>query len=331
MPPLGLPKLSCEPVGVWPFFLGTLRDYSGYGNHATSFVAPYWTQRGHTDRVICKTTTLLTAADSDSLDLVNGTIYIHGHIERQFAQQAFLRKLGTGVQYRLYSSNGANIALYDGTAASSVNVSLVGATSVAAAWNGGGLPEFFVSGSSIGSGANAVTTSGTDQVLTILGNGAVGSDTSAVFIAIYPGKLSAPEIAQLHTWSQSLITPRKQWPGGGLRYPDRGDPYTPATGDPMYLDNLQTALVTLANQTSGQLSNTGLDIASGTFALREDATGRYIYCVGAGSLRRHLLGADTYTTALLTAAGATITKDTTGFDLDFDTGDILRAVQLTAP
>ncbi len=100
----------------------------------------------------------------------------------------------------------------------------------------------------------------------------------------------------------------------------------------MFLDNIQTARVTLANETSGHMSNTTPKIVSGTFALREDATGRYYYCVGAGKLRQHLLGADGFDTKLFTeTGGATLTKDATGFDLDFGTGDIVRAVQLTAP
>ncbi len=108
---------------------------------------------------------------------------------------------------------------------------------------------------------------------------------------IYPGVLPAPEIAALHAYSQSLITPRRQWPGSGLRYPGRGDPYTPATGDPLFLDNIQTARVSVRDETDGRLSNTTYQIKSGSHRLQEDATAgeRYIECIVAGAISRRSL------------------------------------------
>jgi hypothetical protein len=246
-------------------------------------------------------------------------------------------------------------------------------------------------------------------------------------VAIFPAVLTPPEISDLHDWSQSRITPRKQWPGGGLRYPDRetnlltdgaaawtplnnaiitdqaddwirvayngtvnpegrqivvtqgqqyrltgearGDGvgglpyfieqstaifagvasqatqpidvvftatgawsrirnqsaggyaefrnlklwtrppgYTPRTGDPLYLDNIQSARVTLADETSGKLSNTPYTIESGTWKLAEDATTgeRYIECVLSGIIsRRNLEAYGTWDLDILKADAST--------------------------
>ena len=171
-----------------------------------------------------------------------------------------------------------------------------------------------------------------DDAASIIGNiwtGTAPNTDPLSLIALYPSKLPSEEIAMWHAASQSRITPRKQWPGGGLDIPT----LTGTAREPKFIDNFQTARVTLADEVgpSTQFSNTGLNITSGTFSHREDDVGRYAYCVGAGTLRRRLIGADTFTTDLfIEEGGATIAKDATGFDLVFGAGDIVRAVRLVA-
>jgi hypothetical protein len=106
------------------------------------------------------------------------------------------------------------------------------------------------------------------------------------------------------------------------------------SGEPKYLDNIQSARVTLANETSGKFSNTELDIVSGTWALKEDATTgiRYAECIVGGVLGRDLVDADTFTTQLFTQTGGVVLAKTgTGFTLTATAGDTITALQLTAP
>jgi hypothetical protein len=108
--------------------------------------------------------------------------------------------------------------------------------------------------------------------------------------------------------------------------------YTPLTSDPIYVDNIQTARVSLANETAGQLSNTGMTIVSGTWAITESASGRAITCVVAGQLRGSAQGASAATTKLFTQTGGVVlTKNAADFTLDATAGDTVTALQLTAP
>jgi hypothetical protein len=146
-------------------------------------------------------------------------------------------------------------------------------------------------------------------------------------LLIYPGVLSVDEIAATHDYLVNRITPRLQWPPGGLDY--SGPQYT---GEPTYVDNIQSARVSLANETSGQLSNTGLRIVSGTWSVDESAAGRKITCVADGKLRKPLPGADTYTTARFDKTGGVVlTKASDAIELDATAGDTISALVLTAP
>jgi hypothetical protein len=105
---------------------------------------------------------------------------------------------------------------------------------------------------------------------------------------LFPDKLTAGEWSSLHEYSQAVITPRKQWPGAGLQYPGR----PPAqAGDPLFLDNIQSARISLTSETAGTLSNTTYEIASGSFRVSEDSTGKYIECIASGILHRRNIAA----------------------------------------
>jgi hypothetical protein len=138
---------------------------------------------------------------------------------------------------------------------------------------------------------------------------------------VYPAALSGDEIADISVYCAGVITPRKQWPGGGL-----------TTGDPKYVDNIQTARVSLANETSGNLSNTEIGIVSGTWKVTESAAGRTITCVANGQLKRYLVGASGFTTQKFEQTGGVVlTKNAADFTLDATAGDTITALVLTAP
>jgi hypothetical protein len=338
-----------------------------------------------------------TGADP-SLDSTQGTIFAFGDLSNKelppgSARHAVADKRDAGGVNWLFSLSTSGLLFLTSAGEANAIADWSGA-SVAVNFSDGTKPEFFVNGASVGLGSIALATTTNDAPITI-GNGYTApSNLHSGFplsgVLYYTSVLSASEIASLHTWSQSRITPRKQWPGGGLRYPDRetnlitptpasewtpisdavladiengisvsyggsvnpyanqtglpigvqlqvtgeaaGDGtanprviasggswtgttstawqeisliwvstgnfvrlwgqmaaagtvkfrnikvwtrppgYTPRTGDPLFLDNIQSARVTLADETSGKLSNTPYTIESGTWAVKEDSS-----------------------------------------------------------
>ncbi len=282
-----LPVQRVRPVLFLPLFLGTLRDYSGYGNHGSNTGGHWGSARG-VDGFVNGEVNLNADASLNPADL---TIFGWGNIESAAQTQYFAAT--TDVLTRFYMTATALI-LTTGGGFSSINLGLTRFRSAAVTATAAlAKPSFYINGGAIGLGHAAVALAIGENPWNVAGftNNAWTNPFSGLLF--YPAILTPSEISDLHIWSQSRITPRKQWPGGGLRYPDRGDPYTPATGDPLFLDNIQTARVTLANQTSGKLSNTPYTIESGTWALNEDAaTGeRYIQCVASGLISRRNLEA----------------------------------------
>jgi hypothetical protein len=200
-----------------------------------------------------------------------------------------------GTNYELFFQSTVNLGIYDGVSTKSAAMNWMGARSLACSFENGTKSKAYKDGAFVidFSVANAITV---NDAPILIGNRhtLVASQSNPIYgVIIYPEILPPTEILELEVYRQSRITPRKQWPGGGLRYPDRGDPYTPALGDPLFLDNIQSARVTLVDETSGLLSNTSYQIASGTWALREDATTgeRYIECIVAGIISRRNLEA----------------------------------------
>jgi hypothetical protein len=312
--------VSVRPALFQPFWLGDYHDVSDNANAVTISGSPYWQTVGIADRAVCRSTSQFSVAHDSSLDLTNGSLFIHGIINKQFVNQTFLRKLGTGVRYQLYSSNGSNLVLFDGVRSSSLTVDITAHTSIGVSWVGGAAPTFYLSGSSAGAGSQIVVTVGTDQALAIL-NGSGPADIQCTFAGVWSTQLSAAEFAALDAYGNAAITPRLQWPGAGL-----------TTGVPAYQDNIQTARLSLANETSGQLSNTGMGINTGTWKLSTDATGRHYECVSAGQLERRLLGADAMTTDSFVEVGsATLTKNPTNIQIDAIAGDKIREVILSNP
>jgi hypothetical protein len=333
MPPLGLPRLSVDPVLYLPLWLGTILDHSGHGNVITGTVAPlHWMQSGAIDGINSPAGGRISMTANSSITGIQGsTLFLAADFGSQVNNETLLFN---NVLTTSYYWTTTQMRIRTGPAIRTLATTAIpGSSSIAYCAPYGGTPTGYLDGLPIGAFSGAITMDHNDPTWRVLGGagGPTGIHSKSSLMLLYPAALSAPEIAELHAYSQARITPRKQWPGGGLRYPGRGDPYTPATGDLMFGDNFQTAQVALEDQASGRFSNTTFDIASGIFSHREDAIGRYAYCVSAGTLRQRVIGADGFDTKLFIATGATITKDATGFDLDFSPGDIVRAVQLTAP
>jgi hypothetical protein len=67
--------------------------------------------------------------------------------------------------------------------------------------------------------------------------------------------------------------------------------YAPADGDALFVDAIQTARVSDADETSGQLSDTGYLIGSGTWRVKGDGVRQWIECITAGIISRRNLNA----------------------------------------
>lgn len=312
MPPLGLPRLATADPVLWlPLFLGTLRDYSGHGNHGTAS-GGYWQASGGADGYFSNASgTKIEIADSPELQFTSFTAFWWGPHSRQIGATRFLSKRDAGgTQVEIFAATAASLGVFDGAGVPTRAASVIGRDSFAVCLENGGTANLYLDGVLDGAFGGTNTITANDAPLNICGSFSAGQNwaNNVQGVILYPAVLTPAEIATLHDYSQSRITPRKQWPGGGLRYPDRGDPYTPATGDLMFLDNIQTARVSLvASETSGKLSNTPYQIESGGFRVAEDATTgeRYIECVAAGIIsRRNLEAYGTWEWDVLCPVGA---------------------------
>jgi hypothetical protein len=307
-----------------PFSQGTIRDSSGNGNHATN-TGCHWGGDGQRDAVSFAGTDVLSVPDDPSIRLTIGTAFVSGknfHIQSIAGRILSKRVAGPTTNYE-FRASAANILLYDGTnTRSAVFAPDVSTRSFAVTFQDGEVADLYKDGAweSVFNGVSDITTNEFPLLIGNVSGGSAPTPWDLDGVLLYDQLLTAAEIALIHTWSQSRFTPRKQWPGGGL-----------AVSNPKYIDNIQTAQVTFVNATAGLLSNTGLTVTSGTWAVGEDATGKYLSCVAAGDLDYLLPDADTFTTdAFVEEGGATLAKAATGFTITGGNGDIIRAVRLTA-
>ena len=458
-----LPVQRLRPAAYFPFWRGTLRDVAGSGAVLTPAFAQHWHQRDAQDGIrMDAAASQLTAPHFAEHAVGSLTILEWGWHQAHVLNDTTVRKLGTLGRYQYYTNNPTSLSLYNGTVAATLVTPVRGARMLAVTLENGSTPEFWRDGISVGSSVTPLTIPATDGVLYVAGPSADPRTTRSGLI-IYPGPLLAAEIWATYEYTQRLGTPRKQWPGSGLRYPNRHteqltngdfaswipgtypdpvgwgtvspdtpenhiteDPaghlrmvsnslefvgisqsalmvgqlykctlvvsavvsglgivsgagpnyfvfstvaihvfffvadssalilkrgtscditidsisvieqpadYVPHTGDPMYVDNIQTARVSLADETSGQLSNTGWLIVSGTWRMQEDATTglRYIECIADGTLRRNLPDSDEMTTRTFTATGsAALVKGIVELQITATAGDTISVVELEA-
>jgi len=321
-----LPVQRIRPVLYLPLWLGTLRDASGYGNHATATAPIRWIE-SERDAVLTNGAGRLSVAASDSIAGMTGsTVFLCGRIIQQTTSDYIIRTTGSAVYWYLIDNN---VVLYDGVSFSLCPCNVIGARSLAVTMPATtGKPEFWTDGQSDGLGNLDVTITWPSSTINLLGvSGTNALESPAGALIIYPGVLFAEEIEATHDYLTDRITPRLQWPAQGLDY--SGPEFT---GEPKYVDNIQSARVSLADKTSGQLSNTGLRIQSGTWRIAEDSSGRYVHCIADGTLYKPLVGANNYITKIFSeTGGVSLTKNATNFTLTGTAGDRIHALVLTAP
>jgi hypothetical protein len=326
----GLPKLSVDPVLFLPLWLGTLRDHSPAAQTVTPSPGR-WGASDQRDGYYCTPAgARLQVAHAPSLSSADITLFWAGrHTSQINNARIFSKRDGSSLEYELFTT-ATTLALNDGSNVRSRAVGLTSKRSVAVVIESGQAPLVYLDGSLDGAMNGVSSITGTPAALNVTGYWVATFPwlNKLEMAAVYPGLLNAAEVARLHDYSQAVGTPCLQWPGGGLDLPGRPPLLS---GDPTYVDNIQSARVSLTNETSGFLSNTGLEIVSGTWTVTEDSTGRAITCVGAGKLRRQLNGANGYDTKTFVATGATLTKNTTNFEIDAGAGDTVTAIVLTAP
>ncbi len=209
--------------------------------------------------------------------------------------------------------------------------------SAAYVYDGSTTQYLYLDGSEDNSGATSGTmTLGSVQLMRATAGVGRYLGGSILTLLLFDRGLLATEIAALHAWEQRLSTARRQWQGGGLDY--SGAEFT---GEPRYLDNIQTARVSLADETSGLLSNTPYRIVSGAWRVVEDTTTgrRAIECMTAGRLARRNL--HPYGTHHLKVEHVGATRNTmissntetlgggskNGYDVTLTSGDDLRLIR----
>lgn len=323
-----LPVKRVRPVLFLPLWLGTLRDRSD-AQHVVTPSPGHWTTRGGRDGYYCAPAgAKLAVTHASDLQSSSLTYFWWGRHDRQVTNARIVSKRDGGApKYEIYTAATA-LVFIDGSTVRSRTFAICEHTSVAVTLESGQAANVYADGVLDGAmnGASVLTENAAD--LNITGYYVAGFpwENQLDGLLMYTDILTAPEISALHSWAVERTTPSLQWPGGGMDY--TGSTYT---GEPKYVDSIQSARVSLANETSGNLSNTDLRIISGTWALTESAAGRAVTCVAAGKLRYQLIGASGFTTAAFTeTGGATLTKNANDFEIDAGAGDTVSRIVLTA-
>lgn len=322
-----LPDVGVRPVLFLPFWLGSLRDESGYGNHVDTIVQPQrWSEGNPADGIVSSSTGYLGVPADSSLEITAQTLFVVTSIIGQKTNEYMIKNNG-GPPW--FYRNATAMVYYDGSVASVCTANTVGAKTLAVtAGATPAKPQFYVDRSSCGPGSVDVTGSAASAQWRLLGfAGNNGHQSPCQAVIAWPAVLTADQVYAAYDWAEALITPRKGWPAQGLDY--AGATFI---GEPTYVDNIQSARVSLADETAGRLSNTGLSILLGTWRVVEDSSGRKISCVADGKLRRKLTGADTYTTARFDSTGGVVLTKAAGYiELTATVGDTISALVLTAP
>ncbi len=315
------PRLSVNPALALSLWLGSRRDGSGFGNHATP-TAMHWQATGGVDAVTPNDATgRLDVAHSTSLLLPSFTIHLHSPDGLVQSVDQWVMVKGSQIAYRLRVDR---LRLSVGGVNSDFVGTYAGAKSITVTLESGNAPEFYTDGSPLGTGLAALTSVSDGAIMNLLGaGGSLGFKSSVSAYAVYPGALSAAEVAILDTACRGCITPRKQWPGSGI------------PGSALkWRANTQSARVSMDTEASGRLSNTDLEIITGSHELTESAAGRTITCVTDGRLRPMSgpVGADGWDTSVFEETGGVVlTKNAANFTIDMTAGDTFTALELTAP
>lgn len=327
MLPFGLPKLSFDPVLFVPLWTGSLRDYSG-SNINVANVGGSWLTSGFRDGWVNNGNEWISASSASCEDVIDLTFFVFtaGRFRGQENNQFLIRTVSGGrVWFYLLESH---IVLFDDTSPSLVLNDVSDAYSLAvSATRESGKPSFYKNGNFIGLGSVNTSMQVSSCNWRIWGSSATPTPHVCSGFIIYPGIIPASEMPQLHDWCMQTKTPRKQWPGF-VSLPGRPPLQT---GDPVYVDNISSARVSLKDETAGTLSNTTFTIESGTWRQKEDANERFIECLSTGKITDQVLGASSAVTKKFEYTGtASITKTNNQIQIDASAGARIKAVELAA-
>jgi hypothetical protein len=335
MPPFGLPKLSSDPVLYLPLWLGTLRDYSGNNNHSVN-TNGCWREHGYFDGFDpCNSSGVLTVGDSPELQLTKLTIFtshkqLGNFLPHPGAVRWVIKRDATGINWDTYiDTGGGRMVFYDGVTFRVRNANFVNSSSIAVVASNSEVPKLYIDGSFDGLFNGPVALTIDDSPISIGRTHFTNPQFPGLIscVLVYNVELAPEEISSLYDWSQTLKTPRKQWPGC-VSLPGRPPLQT---GDPVYVDNISSARVSLKDETAGTLSNTTFTIQSGTWREKEDANGRFVECLSAGQITDQVLGASSATTKKFEYTGtASLTKTNSQIKIDASTGARITAIELAA-
>ena len=271
-----LPVQRIRPVLYAPLWTGTLLDESGNGNHLTAVNSIRWGRYKGRDGVISDGNGILRADADTSLEFDEITIMILGHFDHQDATQYFVKTAAAGGVW-FYAST-TTLRFWDGSAASFVNTSFVGAQTLCVRSQGGAQkPEFFVDGASVGLGSATSSQSIPSSNWYLAGDAAAGGVRDPISAAvIYNGLLTNTEIQTLSDYLTARRSPVKQW--SGLTY---AAPYASADTALTFDTYFDRAVVSVANESGGhRIGESTMRASTGVFQISEDSTTRERRLVG---------------------------------------------------
>lgn len=227
--------ITAQPVLDLRFFLRTLRDYSGNGNHASvAGSRPYWQSIGQVDALGFLATGRLTVADSPELQGTSGTVLLAGQwLKNAVDAIMFSKRDAGGTQFELGTSSIAgSLSLYDGSAVRTAAIDYPGARTLAITWNSGEAAKAYKDGSFVAdfSGVSTITVNDAPLIVGNFYDGSLPHPNQVSWVCFFPEVLSADELAALHAWWLNKHTADLRWPGMGYRYP-RGRINIVADGD----------------------------------------------------------------------------------------------------
>lgn len=308
-----LPRTSFAPVLFLPFHLRTLRDHSGFGNHATVADSDLrWRRARDQDGVYAKGTGRLVVANSAEQEAITDFTLFWWGPSTQPAGQVFAKRDAGGTHLTVSWDSSGKLALYDGsaTALSLSALTLPFLRSVALSCVSGQAAIAYANGEEHSLMAAASTITGDDAPASIqnLYDGSAPDVNPLQGLLWYPGVLTASELSELHGWSQErqspLVRSDRRYFDLGSRVPNQ------ASG----LVGAWDLGVITAGAVADKTDNEGHLSVTGNVAPVQSVHGAAASFDGASFLDGATLGALTECTILISMYHRTF-ADQIGFDL----------------
>lgn len=222
-----LPVTRVRPVLCLPFFARTLRDHSGFGNHATvaNAVTLDWKRINRSDGLSSSATGRLSVANSAELQAVSSFTLLWWGSQRPSAaadRKVFSKRDAGGTQIDIYWDTTGALALYDGANERLGPVhTFPGLRSVAVSGLSGSKATVYQNGAELGLMADVSTITGDDAPISLLNHydGTLPNNGATSGLVFYADTLHPDEISALHAWSQERKSPLVQ---ANRRYFDQG-------------------------------------------------------------------------------------------------------------